>query len=118
MQAIAYLKCIEALDLKLSNRIDLLDPADETIDILERIFPSESDARGVSHLGFDSLIKYIDEQEKKFLSDLRKESKGKQSAVIAAQREVEREMKYCKEAFGASTPELDHVDTDIRDIAA
>ena len=118
VQAIAYLKCIEALDLKLSNRIDLLDPADETIDILERIFPSESDARGVSHLGFDSLIKYIDEQEKKFLSDLRKESKGKQSAVIAAQREVEREMKYCKEAFGASTPELDHVDTDIRDIAA
>lgn len=118
VQAIAYSKCIEALDLKLSNRIDLLDPADETIDILERIFPSESDARGVSHLGFDSLIKYIDEQEKKFLSDLRKESKGKQSAVIAAQREVEREMKYCKEAFGASTPELDHVDTDIRDIAA
>lgn len=115
----AYSACRDALGIKIERRRDLLDPADETVEILEQIYQSREDGAGLDkHEGAGQLEAYADECATAFIEAFRDKAGAVQANAAAACRAVEREMLSCKENFSSTTPELDHVGTDIRDISA
>lgn len=115
----AYSACRDALRVQIERRTDLLDPADETVEILKQVYRSREDGAGLDeHKGAGKLEAYADECATAFIEAFRDKAGAAQANAAAACRAVEREMLSCKENFGSTTPELDHVGTDIRDISA
>lgn len=114
----AYSTCRDALETKVARRRDLLDPADQTIEILEQIYRSANDDAGLFRQeNAEQLEAYAEECGNAFIESFRYKAKAVQTAAAAACKAVEREMLSCKENYGATTPELDHVGTGIQDIA-
>lgn len=115
----AYSACRDALRVKIGRRSDLLDPADQTVEILEQVYRSREDGAGMGERkDAEQLEAYAEECGNAFIGTFRDKARAVQTAAAAACRAVEREMMSCKENFGATTPELDHVGTGIQDIAA
>lgn len=115
----AYSTCRDALRIKIERRSDLLDPADETVEILEQVYRSREDGAGMAERkDAGRLEAYADECGTAFIEAFRDKAGAVQAKAAAACRAVEREMLSCKENFGSNTPELDHVGTGIQDIAA
>lgn len=115
----AFSTCRNTLVDKVNQRRDLLDPADQTIEILKQIYLSRTDEVGLSgQMDTERLEAYADECTIGFLSAFRDKARAIQATAAAACKAVEREMLSCKENYGATTPELDHVGTGIQDIAA
>ncbi|RHL25390.1 ATP-binding protein [Collinsella sp. AF38-3AC] len=115
----AYSACRDALEVKVERRRDLLDPADETVGILEQVYRTRTDEAGLPQReDAEGLEAYADECTEAFIDAFRDKAGAIQATAAAACRAVEREMVSCKEIFGAATPELNHVGTDIRDISA
>lgn len=115
----AFSTCRDTLEGKIERRRDLLDPADQTVEILEQVYQSRTDEDGLSRqTDAEQIEAYANDCTATFVEAFRDKAGRIQDAKTAAERAVVREMVSCKENYGATTPELDHVGCDILDIAA